>query len=101
MPLFGLADAEFRAACFRAFNDWATDYCNYDLKRLIPLGLITLEDIPAAVAELERIKRRGMAGAMIWGEAPADRPYSHPDYDPILAAVTVRCPGARIAFIAL
>jgi predicted TIM-barrel fold metal-dependent hydrolase len=58
MPLFGVEDAEFRAACFRAFNDWATDYCTYNLKRLIPLGLITLEDIPAAVAELERIKRR-------------------------------------------
>src|SRR6202040_3170282 len=86
MPLFGLADAEFRAACFRAFNDWATDYCGYDLKRLIPLGLITLEDIPAAIAELARIKRRGMAGAMIWGEAPPDRPYSHPDYDPLWAA---------------
>jgi len=86
MPLFGLEDAEFRAACFRAFNDWATDYCAYSLKRLIPLGLITLEDIPAAVAELERIKRRGMAGAMIWGEAPPDRPYSHRDYDPFWAA---------------
>ncbi len=85
MPLFGLADAEFRAACFRAFNDWATDYCKYDLKRLIPLGLVTLEDIPAAVAELKRIKGRGMAGAMIWGEAPAERPYSHPDYDPFWA----------------
>jgi predicted TIM-barrel fold metal-dependent hydrolase len=86
MPLFGLGDAEFRAACFRAFNDWATDYCGYNLKRLIPLGLITLEDIPAAVAELTRIKQRGMAGAMIWGEAPADRPYSSPDYDPFWAA---------------
>jgi predicted TIM-barrel fold metal-dependent hydrolase len=86
MPLFGLADAEFRAACFRAFNDWATDYCKHDLKRLIPLGLVTLEDIPAAVAELKRIKGRGMAGAMIWGEAPAERPYSHPDYDPFWAA---------------
>src|SRR2546423_12874914 len=86
MPLFGLDDAELRAALFRAFNDWATEYCGYDLKRLIPLGLITLEDIPAAVAELERIKRRGMAGAMIWGEAPAERPYAHPDYDPFWAA---------------
>ena len=86
MPLFGLGDAEFRAACFRAFNDWATEYCAYDLKRLIPLGLITLEDIPAAVAELERIKACGMAGAMIWGDAPMDRPYSSPDYDPCWAA---------------
>jgi uncharacterized protein len=86
MPLFGLGDAEFRAACFRAFNDWATDYCSYDLKRLIPLGLVTLEDIPAAIAELERIKKRGMVGAMIWGDAPMDRPYSSPEYDPFWAA---------------
>src|ERR1700751_3549650 len=86
MPLFGLEDAELRAACFRAFNDWAIDYCQYDLNRLVPLGLITLEDIPAAVAELQRIKRRGMAGAMIWGEAPPDQPYSHPDYEPFWAA---------------
>ena len=41
-----------------------------------PLGLITLEDIPAAVAELERIAKKGMAGAMIWAEPPADHPYS-------------------------
>jgi len=42
MPLFGLDDAELRAACFSAFNDWACEYCGYDLNRLVPLGLITL-----------------------------------------------------------
>ena len=86
MPLFGLDDAELRFACFRAFNDWATEYCSYDLKRLIPLGLITLEDIPSAVDELQRIAKKGMRGAMIWAEPPGDRPYSHPDYEPFWAA---------------
>src|SRR5208282_147760 len=76
MPLFGLADAELRASCFRAFNDWAAEYCSYDLERLVPLGLITLEDIPAAVAELTRIKKKRMGGAMIWAEPPDERPYS-------------------------
>ncbi|MAG31758.1 MAG: amidohydrolase [Deltaproteobacteria bacterium] len=86
MPLFGLDDAELRSACFRAFNDWATEYCSYDLKRLVPLGLITLEDIPSAVTELQRIAKRGMRGAMIWAEPPGDRPYSHHDYEPFWAA---------------
>ncbi|MBI3250001.1 MAG: amidohydrolase [Deltaproteobacteria bacterium] len=86
MPLFGLDDAEFRASCFAAFNNWATEYCQYDMKRLIPLGLITLEDIPGAVAELQRIAKLGMRGAMIWAEPPDDRPYSHPDYEPFWAA---------------
>jgi predicted TIM-barrel fold metal-dependent hydrolase len=86
MPLFGLDDAELRTACFRAFNDWAAEYCSHDFKRLIPLGLITLEDIPGAVAELERIAKKGMKGAMIWAEAPDERPYSHPEYEPFWAA---------------
>ncbi len=86
MPLFGLDDAELRFFCFRAFNDWATEYCSYDLKRLIPLGLITLEDIPSAVDELQRIAKKGMRGAMIWAEPPGDRPYSDPDYEPFWAA---------------
>ncbi|MGA2409232.1 MAG: amidohydrolase family protein [Candidatus Binataceae bacterium] len=86
MPLFGLDDAELRAACFRAFNDWSAEYCSYDLKRLIPLGLITLEDIPGAVAELQRIAKKGVKGAMIWAEPPSERPYSHPDYEPFWAA---------------
>ncbi len=86
MPLFGLDDAELRYSCFRAFNDWATEYCSYDPKRLVPLGLITLEDIPLAVDELQRIAKRDMRGAMIWAEPPDDRPYSHPDYEPFWAA---------------
>ncbi len=86
MPLFSLTDAELRAACFRAFNDWAADYCSHDLKRLVPLGLISLEDIPGAAAELNRIAKKGMRGAMIWAEPPDDRPYSHPDYEPFWAA---------------
>ena len=86
MPLYGLNDVELRTACFRAFNDWASEYCSHDFKRLLPLGLITLEDIDAGVKELERIAKRGMKGAMIWSEAPGERPYSHPDYDPFWAA---------------
>ncbi len=86
MPLFGLDDAELRYSCFRAFNGWATEYCSYDPKRLVPLGLITLEDIPLAVDELQRIAKQGMRGAMIWAEPPDDRPYSHPDYEPFWAA---------------
>jgi predicted TIM-barrel fold metal-dependent hydrolase len=86
MPLFGLDDAELRAALFRAFNDWACDYCSHDLKRLIPLGLITLEDIPGAITELQRIGKKGMRGAMIWAEPPGERPYNHPDYEPFWAA---------------
>ena len=86
MLLFGLDNAELRAACFSAFNDWAAEYCSYDPKRLIGLGVVTLEDIPAAVEELTRIAQKGLRGALIWGAPPEDKPYSLPDYDPFWAA---------------
>jgi predicted TIM-barrel fold metal-dependent hydrolase len=86
MLLFGLDDAELRAACFSAFNDWAAEYCSYNPKRLIGLGVISLEDIPAAVVELERIAKKGLRGALIWGAPPEDRPYSSREYDPFWAA---------------
>ncbi|MGH8010660.1 MAG: amidohydrolase family protein, partial [Candidatus Binatia bacterium] len=86
MLLFGLQDAELRTSAFRAFNDWAADYAGYNPKRLIGLGAITLEDIPAGVEELKRIANKGMRGALIWGSPPDDRPYSSRDYDPFWAA---------------
>jgi predicted TIM-barrel fold metal-dependent hydrolase len=86
MLLFGLDDAELRASCFRAFNDWAAEYCSYNPQRLVGLGALTLEDIPTAVEELQRIAKKGLRGALIWGAPPEDRPYSSPEYDPFWAA---------------
>jgi hypothetical protein len=57
MPLFGLEDAALRAACFRAFNDWATDYCQYDLKRLVPSDSSPLKTYLLPSLELQRIKK--------------------------------------------
>jgi len=88
MPLYGLNDVELRDACFRTYNDWSVEYCSHDPKRLLPLGLISLEDIQAGTKELERIAQKGMRGAMIWAEPPDDRPYSHTDYDPFWAAAS-------------
>src|SRR5262249_47162090 len=64
MPLFGLDDAELRAACFSAFNDWAAEYCGYAPNRLIPLGLITLEDVAAALPELPPIAKKRVPGPL-------------------------------------
>src|SRR5260370_9319151 len=86
MPLCGLKVVELRPAGLSAYNDWAVEYCSHAHKRLLPLGLITLENIEAAVKELTRIGKKGIKGAMIWAEAPDERPYSHHDYDPFWAA---------------
>lgn len=86
MQLFHLADGGLRDACFRAFNDWAADYCREDPSRLLGTGLVALDDVASATAELQRIAGLGLRGAMIWAEPPVDRPYSHPDYEPFWAA---------------
>jgi len=86
MLLYGLDDAELRAASFHAFNDWASEYCSYNPKRLIGVGSVTLEDIPAAVAELKRCAQKGLKGVLVWGSPPENKPYRHRDYDPFWAA---------------
>ena len=48
--------------------------------------MINLDDIDAAVIELERSRNAGASGAMIPVAAPADRPYDSRDYEPFWAA---------------
>jgi predicted TIM-barrel fold metal-dependent hydrolase len=86
MPLFGLEDAELQRECFRIYNDWLADFCSHDPRRLVGIALISLEDIGEAVKEMERCRKRGLRGAMIWGFAPQGRPYSSKIYDPFWAA---------------
>ena len=86
MRLFQLDDGELRMACFRAYNDWLAEYCSYDPRRLAGIGTIALDDPALGTDELTRISAKGLRGAMIWGEAPAERPYSDPVYDRFWAA---------------
>lgn len=86
MALFGLADAELQQASFRVFNDWLAEFCSDDRRRLHGVALISLADIEAGRQELERCAAGGLKGGMIYGCAPANRPYLSRDYDPFWAA---------------
>ncbi len=86
MSLFGLADAELQQACFGVYNDWLAEFCAHDRRRLHGVALISLADVGAGTRELERGARAGLKGGMIYGSAPADRPYLSRDYDPFWAA---------------
>jgi predicted TIM-barrel fold metal-dependent hydrolase len=88
MPLFGLKDADLQRACFHVYNEWLADFCAYNPKRLIGTALISLEDIPAGVKELEHCAKKGLRGAMIWGSPPEDRPYSSRVYDSLWQAAS-------------
>jgi predicted TIM-barrel fold metal-dependent hydrolase len=86
MRLFQLEDGELRAASFRAYNDWLADYCAGAPRRLAGVAMVSLDDVGEGVAELARVAGKGLRGAMIWGAAPAERPYSDRAYDPFWAA---------------
>ena len=86
--LFGLQDAEFQCACFRAFNGWLTEFCSYDPRRLAGVGLIPLDDIGEAIKELEFCAKSGLRGAAIWAATPEDKPFGSKIYEPFWQAAS-------------
>jgi len=86
LQLFRIRDAEFQAATFRAYNDWLAEFCAAAPDRLAGIALVPLHDVAVGVAELERARRLGLRGALIWSSAPDDRPYLDPTYEPFWAA---------------
>ena len=45
----GLKDSELMLACVRAYNDFLTDWCNTDSRRLIPITALPFWDVKASV----------------------------------------------------
>ena len=82
MPLFRLSDGDLQREVFRVYNDWMAEFCRTSPKRLIGNGLVSLEDIPLAIKELERCAKLGLKGVQIWSSAPEDKTYDLPDYNP-------------------
>jgi predicted TIM-barrel fold metal-dependent hydrolase len=83
-----ISSPEIRRACSEVFNDWLTDYCSHDPKRLIGIGIVPIDDVDWAVKEARRILRRGLRGVMVPVEpiegAP---PYRSAIYDRFWAVV--------------
>jgi len=49
----------------RAYNDWASDWCSEDRRRLFPAAVIPLQDPKLAAEELRRVAAKGFKVAMI------------------------------------
>src|SRR6266849_1325429 len=73
--LFGIKDADLQEACFTVYNDWLAEFCMAAPDKFAGLALISLYDVGRAVKELERCRKLGLHGAMIWSEAPESQPY--------------------------
>lgn len=85
--LFGTRNQALQEACFRVYNDWLAEFCAYAPDRLVGLALISLYDVESGVRELERCRKAGLKGAMIWAQPPEDLPsYASNHYDAFWAA---------------
>jgi len=87
LALCGAPDAEYQAACFRAYNDWLAEFCAVAPGRLNGAGVIPPRlPIDAAIAEAHRIVSSGLKTIVMVTEN-VERPYISPEYDPFWAAV--------------
>ncbi|MBK7948553.1 MAG: amidohydrolase [Deltaproteobacteria bacterium] len=86
MLLYSIPDSGLCSAAMRAYNDYIADFCSEDPLRLKGIALINVDDPKEAIAELERCRKKGLAGAMITVLPPADRGYDLPIYEPFWSA---------------
>jgi predicted TIM-barrel fold metal-dependent hydrolase len=63
-----LEDPELRLECVRAYNDWLTEWCSTDPRRLLAVTATPFWDVDAAVAEIERCAAAGHRGVLFTGE---------------------------------
>jgi predicted TIM-barrel fold metal-dependent hydrolase len=86
LDLFALDDADLQEACFRVYNDWLIDYCSVDPSRLIGVAAIPVYNVDHGIKELERCRKAGLKGAIIWQAPHPDLPFRSSHYDRFWAA---------------
>jgi len=96
-----ILDRDFGIALCRAYNNYIADDCREYSDRLKPIGVLPLQDVDAAVAEMHRcVNELGMIGVAVAPNLPIPHPkapeafpdiricktISHPDFIPLLQA---------------
>lgn len=71
-----IPDPDVRQFCVQAYNDWITDYQNYDPKRLVGVGVLPpVEDGERAAGELVRAANLGLRSVLLTlGATPVSDP---------------------------
>jgi uncharacterized protein len=76
LTLASVLDAELAVALCRAYNNYIRDDCEPYRTRLVPVGILPLQDVPEALNEMRRcVEQLGMPAVSI---AP-NLPVPHPD----------------------
>ena len=86
LGLYCIEDVALQEALFRTYNDWVIDYCQKVPDRLYGIALMSMFDIDHAIAEMERCKKGGVVGTMIWQVPHAKFPFTSDHYERFWAA---------------
>jgi predicted TIM-barrel fold metal-dependent hydrolase len=85
--LYGVVGGDLLTACCRAGNEWLIrHFLEVNAKAFKCLAQLNVDDVPAAVAELQRCVKKGMSGAMIPTYPGEAYPYDDRIYEPLWAA---------------
>lgn len=80
MQLCNHPDADYKKACFDAYNRWIAAYCAAHPDRLLGCGQTAMRSPEEGIADLEAIKAAGLRGVMMPGQ-PEVADYDSPVYD--------------------
>jgi len=81
-------DADYKKACFDAYNLWMAEFQSVAPERLIGLGQTGLRSVEEGIDDLVRMKDLGLRGAMMPGHASCESEgdYDDPRWDPFWRA---------------
>jgi predicted TIM-barrel fold metal-dependent hydrolase len=86
LALYNSPDPGYQMAVAQAYNDWAIELFGPRRDRFVPVGIVPMNDIGQAMAETERLAKRGYRAIKI-PIMMGKRPYNHPDYEPFWSLI--------------
>jgi uncharacterized protein len=81
-------DPELAMAYARAYNNWQWDFASPAPQRIVPIAHVPLYDPALALIELKRCLKLGFKGMFVAPERVLGKRPSHPDFDPLWAALS-------------
>ncbi len=78
-------DPELKSLCLEAYNSWLAEFCAEAPQRLVGVAILPMHDPRATVAELERVAKLGVRGAL-FGVFEAAKPVFDEAWEPLWAA---------------
>lgn len=80
-----LNDSQLELEVLTAYNNWALDNVAGYMDRMLPVASIKLENLAWALAEIQRLRKRGCRAFQIPAQPVTARSLGHPDFEPVWA----------------